>query len=279
MWTGSNIRGGNGQIACEENLTPEHGVIIMRRVGPGLEVDGESFYPLSKIYVKRPCLSLSSPFDSNTGSLASLYSDRHLYTPKDNRCFKNVYKDIFCSQLQGELPNAATLHADANVEGYLDANLLGTNDASNYGFGLDSSLANSAPFNPNSNSASGNLFESGNNQQVLPDRMQQNFISDASVVPPSQAAANNPVVPDFGNLLGGTNLDFSGSGNIGGTFNNQNTLPSTNIDNSIQEAALIPSGSDQTGGNSFGNISPPNQANNFLQYVPDVNVQALGEWS
>lgn len=204
-----------------------------------------------------------------------------MYTPNNNKCFKNIYKDIFCTQLQGELPNAATLHADANVEGYLDANLLGTNDAFNYGFGSDSNLANSASPNPDSNAATSNLFESGNDQPVLPNSMQQNFVSDASVVPPVQAAANNPVVPDFGNLLGGTNSDFSGSGNTaqGGTFSNQNTLPSTNIDTPTQEVArIIPSGSDQTGGTSFGNISPPDQANNFLQYVPDLNVQALGEW-
>lgn len=205
-----------------------------------------------------------------------------MYTPNNNKCFKNIYKDIFCTQIQGELPNAATLHADANVEGYLDANLLGTNDAFNYGFGLDSNLADSAPPNPDSNSATSNLFESVNDQPVLPNSMQQNFVSDASIVPPSQAAANNPVVPDFGNLLGGTNSDFSGSGNTaqGGTFSNQNTPPSTNIDAPIHEVArIIPSGSDQTGGISFGNISPPDQANNFLQYVPDLNVQALGEWS
>lgn len=204
-----------------------------------------------------------------------------MYTPNNNKCFKNVYKDIFCTQLQGELPNAATLHADANVEGYLDANLLDTNDAFNYGFGLDSSLTNSAPPKPNSNSATSNLFENGNDQLVLPSSMQQNFISDASVVPPSHVAANNPVIPDFGSLLGVTNLDSSGIGNTvqGEAFNNQNTLPSTNIDNSIQEAARIPSGSEQTGENSFSNISPSDQANNLLQYVPELNVQALGEWS
>lgn len=205
-----------------------------------------------------------------------------MYTPNNNKCFKNIYKDILCTQLQGELPNAATLHADANVEGYLDANLLDANDAFNYGFGLDSNFANSASPNPDSNSATSNLFESGNDQPVLPNSMQQNFVSDASVVPPGQAAANNPVVPDFGNLLGGTNSDVSGSGNAaqGGTFSNQNTLPSANIDTPIQEVGrIIPSGSDQTGGISFGNISPPDQANNFLQYVPDLNVQALGEWS
>lgn len=158
------------------------------------------------------------------------------------------------------------------MEGYLDANLLGTNDAFNYGFGLDSNLANSAPPKPDLNSATSHLFESGNDQPVLPNSMQ---VSDASVVPPSEAAANNPAVPDFGNLLGVTNSDFSGSGNTAqrGTFSNQNTLPSANIDTPIQEVALIiPSGSDKPGRISFGNISPPDQANNFLQYVPDSNV-------
>lgn len=198
-----------------------------------------------------------------------------MYTPNNNKCFKNIYKDIFCTQVQGELPNTATLHPDANVEGYLDANLLGTNEAFNYDFGLDLNLANSAPPNSNSNSAT------GDNQLVLPSCIQQKFFSDASVVPPSQTTANNPVVQDFGNLLESTNSDFSGSGNTaqGGTFSYQNTLPSTNIDTSIQEAARISSNSDQTGGISFGNRSPPDQPNNFLQYVPDLNVQALGEWS
>lgn len=201
-----------------------------------------------------------------------------MYTPDNNKCFKNIYKDIFCTQIQGELPNAATLHADANVEGYLDANLLSTNDAFNYGFGLDSNLANSAPPKPDSNFATSNLFESGNDQAILPNSMQ---VSDAGVVPPSEAAANNPVVPDFGNLLGGTNSDFSGSGNTaqGGIFSNQNTLPSANTDTPFQEVArIIPSGSEQPGGISFGNISPPDQANSFLQYVPDLNVQADRLW-
>lgn len=168
------------------------------------------------------------------------------------------------------------------MEGYLDANLLGTNDAFNYGFGLDSNLANTAPTKPDSNSATSNLFESGNDQPVLPNNMQQNLVSDASVILPSQAAAKNPVNPDFGNLLDGTNSDFSGSGNPaqGGASSNQNTLPGTNTDTPLQEVAgIIPSGNDQTGGISFGDISPPDQANNFLQYVPDLNVQALGEWS
>lgn len=165
------------------------------------------------------------------------------------------------------------------MEGYLDANLLGTNDAFNYGLGLDSSLANSASPSTYSNSATSNLFENGNNQLVPPNSMQQNFISDASVVLPSQAAAKNPVSPDFSSLLGGTNLDSSGSDNTaqGEAFNNQNNSPITNIDNSLQEAARIPSGSDQTGGYSFGNISP-DQANSF-QYIPDLNVQAPGVWS
>lgn len=202
-----------------------------------------------------------------------------MYTPHNNKCFKNIYKDMFCTQVQGELPNAATLHADANVEGYLDANLLGTNDVLDYGFGLDSNLANSAPPKPDSNIATSNLFESGNDLPVLPNSMQ---VSDASVVPLSEAAANNPVVPDFGNLLSGTNSDFSGGGNMaqGGTFSNPNTLPSAMIDTPIQEVVrIIPSGSDQPGGISFGNISPPDLANSFLQYVPDINVQAQGAWS
>lgn len=93
--------------------------------------------------------------------------------------------------------------------------------------------------------------------------MQQNLISDASVSLP-QAVANT-IIPDFGSLPGGMNWDFSGSGNMGqgGAFSNQNTLPSTNIDNSVQEAARIPGGSDQTEGNSLGNINTPDQANNF----------------
>lgn len=162
------------------------------------------------------------------------------------------------------------------MEGYLDANLLGTNDAFNYGFGFDSNLANSAPPKPDSNSATSNLFESGNDQPVLPNNMQQNLVSDASVLPLSQASTNNPVDPGFGNLLGGTNSDFSGSGNTaqGGASSNQDTLPGTNTDTALQA-----SGSDQTRGISFGDASPHDQANNFLQYVPDLNVQALGEWS
>lgn len=166
------------------------------------------------------------------------------------------------------------------MEGYLDANLLGTNDAFDYGLGLDSSLANSALPSTYSNSATSNLFENSNNQLVSPNSMQQNFISDASVVVPSQTAANNPVSPDFDSLLGGTNLGSSGTDNTvqGEAFSNQINFPITNIDNSIQEAARIPSGSDQTGGYSFGNISPPDQANSF-QNIPDLNVQALGEWS
>lgn len=40
VWTGSNTRGGVGQLACEGKLTPEHGVNIMRGIGSGLEVDG-----------------------------------------------------------------------------------------------------------------------------------------------------------------------------------------------------------------------------------------------
>lgn len=199
----------------------------------------------------------------------SLSSGRHLYTPQDNICYKHIYPDIFCTQLQGELPNAATLYADANVEGYRDANLLGTSEGFNNDFGLDSSLAIPASPSPNSDPGSGNLFENSN-QLVVLNSMQQHPINDAGVVPPSQAAANNPTITDFSSLQGGPNWDFSGSG----TFNNQDPLPSINIDNSVQEAARVPSGSDQNGGNSFGNISPPDQANNFLQYVPDV--QALG---
>lgn len=208
----------------------------------------------------------------------SLYSGRHLYTPNDNKCYKHIYPDIFCAQLQGELPNAATLYADANVEGFRDANLLGTSEAFNHDFGLDSSLANPASPSPNSNPGSSNLFENSN-QLVVPNSMQPSLISDGNVVMPSQAAANNPVIPDSGSLLGGTNWDFSGSGNSaqGGASNNQNPLPNINIDTSVQEAAhVVPGGSDQSGGDSFGNISPPDQANNLLQYVPDLNVQALG---
>lgn len=208
----------------------------------------------------------------------SLYPGRHLYTPHDNKCYKHIYPDVFCNQLQGELPNAATSYADANVEGYRDANLLGTSEAFNYDFGLDSSLANPASPSPTSNPGSSNLLENSN-QPVIPNSMQQNLISYASVVTPSQAAANNPVIPDFGRLQGGTNWDFSGSGNTaqGGASNNQNALPGINIDNPVQEAArVIPTGTDQTGGISFGNISPSDQANNFLQYVPDLNLQALG---
>lgn len=46
VWTGSNTGGGDGQTACEDELTPEHGVVIMRGVGPDLEVDSKSFYAL-----------------------------------------------------------------------------------------------------------------------------------------------------------------------------------------------------------------------------------------
>lgn len=95
-----------------------------------------------------------------------------MYTPNNDKCFKNIYKDIFCTQIQGELPNIPTLYADANMEGYLDANLLGTNDAFNYGFGFDSNLANSAPPKPDSNSPTSNLFESGNDQPALHNNMQ-----------------------------------------------------------------------------------------------------------
>lgn len=201
-----------------------------------------------------------------------------MYTPHDNKCYKHIYPDIFCNQLQGELPNAATSYADANVEGYRDANLLGTSEAFNSDFALDPSLTNPASPSPTSNPGSSNLLENSN-QPVVANSMQQNLISDASVATPSQAAANNPVTPDFGRLLGDTNWDFSGSGNTaqGGAFNNQNPLPGINTDNSVQEAArVIPAGSDQNGGISFGNIGPPDQANNFLQYVPDLNMQALG---
>lgn len=175
----------------------------------------------------------------------SLYSGRHLYTPGDNKCYKHIYPDILCTQLQGVLPNAATLFADANVEGYRDANLLGSSEVFNYDIAWDSSVTNPTSPSLNSNPGSGNLFENSN-------RMQKIFISDASAVPPSQVAANNAVTADFGSLLGGTNSDF-------------------NIDDYVQEVG-VPNDSDQTGVNSFGNISPPDQANNFLQYVPDFNV-------